>query len=286
MKRNKSCKLFFIIITIFLIVINISTVNAYIDKNSEEYKLREEEAKQIINSANPYPSSTVGTDRMINSYNNSLYDSDDYDTGKYINISKKVFSLAILFIIIVVAILYLSMPIFLKIKGISFYSKKTLILFILMYSLNIYSFISIFYLLIYGKGLASLLLGIIFTFISYFILKNSINNIPTEYLSNTNKANNLVLNKILNIGILFDFWFIPFGIFALHCYSTYIIQKSDGFWAALVGFCLPLFSEIYCAIITILEKGFLNTYTQFLLILILIGFSTGITNYLINEKNK
>ena len=60
---------------------------------------------------------------------------------------------------------------------------------------------------------------------------------------------------------------IKFGGVALHLYTVLIILGMHGFLWAVLAFCLPIASQIYCFIASIAISGyFLNTYTVWILL--------------------
>ena len=62
---------------------------------------------------------------------------------------------------------------------------------------------------------------------------------------------------------------VQFGGIALHLYTVILILLMHGFGFAVLAFCLPVVSQIYCFIASIVISGyFLNTYTIWTLLYI------------------
>lgn len=62
---------------------------------------------------------------------------------------------------------------------------------------------------------------------------------------------------------------VQFGGVALHLYTVLLILGMHGFLLAVLAFCLPIASQIYCFIASIVISGyFLNTYTIWILLYI------------------
>lgn len=76
-----------------------------------------------------------------------------------------------------------------------------------------------------------------------------------------------ILISILTIISTICLFTVQFGGVALHLYTVILILAMHGFLFAVLAFCLPIASQIYCFIASIVISGyFLNTYTIWILL--------------------
>ena len=82
-----------------------------------------------------------------------------------------------------------------------------------------------------------------------------------------------MLKKFFMYLLVICQFLVPIGAGLLHLYTVYLFGVNYGFLEALLSCCLPLLSEIWCAVDYTIECGLINTYTLcigiYLLIVIL-----------------